>query len=105
VEELDGVLAESHEAPLILFKHSTRCPISTAANQRVEQFIGGGAETPVVMVKVVESRPLSNAIAEKLGVTHQSPQVILVKGGQAVWNASHHQIGPKELTEAIAERA
>jgi bacillithiol system protein YtxJ len=55
------------------------------------------------MVKVIESRPVSNAIAEKLAVTHQSPQLILLHSGQEVWNASHHNITGENIESALGE--
>jgi bacillithiol system protein YtxJ len=55
------------------------------------------------MVKVIENRGVSNAVAERLGVEHQSPQMILVKDGQALWSASHHGIHAEKLREGIAK--
>ena len=87
-----------------VFKHSTTCPISAGAYNRVgiyrEGALSGSPE--IVLVKVIESRGVSNAIAGALGVTHQSPQLILVKGGRAVWNTSHHLIEGNAIAEAVA---
>lgn len=88
-----------------MFKHSTTCPISARASDRVRKYEdGAGPDAPeIVMVKVIESRPVSNAIATQLGVTHQSPQMILIKDGAAVWNASHHLIQVESIEEAVAQ--
>ena len=99
-ERLDG----SDERPFFVFKHSTTCPISAGAYNRVGIYReGASSDSPeIVLVKVIESRPLSNAIAGALGVTHQSPQLILVKDGRAVWDASHHLINEDGIAEAVA---
>jgi len=93
----------SAEAPVFVFKHSTACPVSAAAYHRVADYLqdAGGAAPPFFLVKVIESRPLSNDIAKALGVTHQSPQLILVKDGQALWDASHGAVGGPAISEAL----
>ena len=104
VSELDALLEASAAGPQLVFKHSTTCPISAAAHRQVAAYLGdrGDDATPVLLVKVIESRPLSNEIAARLGVTHQSPQAILVKDGAAVWNASHGAISASALRSAVA---
>ena len=103
-EQWNERLARSGDAPFFVFKHSTTCPISARASDRVRRYEeGAGPDGPeIVMVKVIESRPISNAIASQLGVTHQSPQMILIKGGAPVWNASHHLIQEDAIEEAVA---
>lgn len=107
LDQLEARLASSGAAPLLLFKHSTRCPISADAYVRVERFLSArtAPAPPVFLIKVIESRPVSNAIADRLGVPHKSPQILLVKDGRAVWTASHHGIQPDRIREAIAEHA
>jgi bacillithiol system protein YtxJ len=104
-KQLDSCLEASKDGPVFLFKHSTRCPISAAANSRVssyEEKRGDGAP-PVYVIKVVESRDISNEAAQRLEVQHKSPQLILVKNGEAVWSASHHSINEERMEEAAAE--
>jgi bacillithiol system protein YtxJ len=103
VEALETVLAKSSDGPVVLFKHSTRCPTSGAAYARVDKWLRESGENApkVYLVKVIESRPVSNAIAERLGVTHQSPQTIVVRNGRSVWNASHGQITGEAIANAL----
>lgn len=103
VEELERILDASDKAPLFLFKHSTRCPISAAAYRRVNAYEEGAADSrpPIYLVKVIEARPLSNLIAQRLGVEHQSPQIILVCHKTAVWNASHGAITAEAMNAAV----
>lgn len=84
-----------------IFKHSTRCPISAEAEREFMRHPEDAALS-VYRVLVVENRPTSNAIAEALGVEHQSPQAILVRDGRAVWNASHWDVTREKLKEAEA---
>jgi bacillithiol system protein YtxJ len=97
-------LDHSNEVPFFVFKHSTTCPISARAKDRVDIFLSSAPENSpeIALVKVIESRPISNAITSAVGVVHQSPQLILVKEGKGVWNASHHLIQPESIEEAIA---
>ena len=103
VDEVSKVLETSEAGPLFLFKHSTTCPISASAHRRVVDFIKTApAGTPEFhLVKVIESRPASNDIAARLNVTHQSPQLILVDKGTAVWNASHGSITADAIETAL----
>ena len=81
-----------HAKNAVLFKHSTSCPISSFAYMEVITFVRSHADVPVYIVKVIEQRDLSNRFAEHFGVRHASPQIIVIKDGQAVQNFSHHRI-------------
>lgn len=103
VDELNECLSTSTDGPAFIFKHSTRCPISAGAFGRVRDFLDRATESdpPIYLLKVVESRAASNAATEQLAVPHQSPQIILVKGGEAVWSTSHHNITAENIQKAI----
>jgi len=105
IEEWEACLSASQTKPLFIFKHSTRCPISAGAHDAVTRYIAkAGAGGPeFIMVKVIESRPVSNAIAESLGIEHKSPQLILLKDRQAVWSSSHYGIKDDNIAEAIRD--
>lgn len=91
----------SHERPVFIFKHSTACPISAGALQQVEAYKAAHPDAPeFVMVKVIESRTVSNTIAQDLGVEHRSPQLILLKDGECVWTHSHHGINEDNIAAA-----
>jgi len=102
-EDLDQALAAGTPGPILIFKHSTACPTSHAAYQRVAAYLEECAAEapPCYLVKVIESRPISNALAQSLGVTHQSPQMILIRDGKATWNASHGGITAETITLAL----
>ncbi|MEN8144892.1 MAG: bacillithiol system redox-active protein YtxJ [Gemmatimonadota bacterium] len=81
----------------ILFKHSTACGTSARAFRQVNKFLALTPSEPVYMVDVISQRELSRQIEERFGVRHESPQVILVRGGVAKWNASHFRLTAKAL--------
>jgi bacillithiol system protein YtxJ len=108
VEDMEQALDASKDAPVFIFKHSTACPISAGAAARVNKYLEAKGEDNLpkfYFVKVIESRPVSNALAEKLGVQHESPQIILIEKGKAVWNTSHQDITAETMTRAIESRA
>lgn len=88
-------IANKEESTFAIFKHSTRCPISSAAKNRMEQsWEEENPEIPVYLVDVIEHRDVSDQIAEHFSVTHQSPQILLIKNDGCVYNASHTGISP-----------
>ncbi|HOV72360.1 MAG TPA: bacillithiol system redox-active protein YtxJ [Candidatus Hydrogenedentes bacterium] len=99
----DECLAASCKQPLLVFKHSTRCPISAAARNRLLGYLdeAGADSPPVFEVSVIESRSISNVVAETLGVSHQSPQLLLLKDRHCVWTVSHHEISEKKIADAM----
>jgi len=100
--DLDALLEVSTRQPVMVFKHSTRCPISAFAHREFLEYAPGANERGVAcaIVLVVERRALSLAIADRLGVVHQSPQAILVRDGTAVWNESHEHVSSLALEQA-----
>jgi bacillithiol system protein YtxJ len=101
-EALQMALDRSDQGPIALFKHSTRCPISASAYHQVARYLeeSGGDHIPFYLVKVVEARDISNAVAETLGVKHQSPQLIAVNCKRAYYNVSHGAITARAIQEA-----
>lgn len=104
-EEWEGVKKESNQKPVLILKHSTSCPISAGAFQEFKKFTSSteGQKVFPVLVKVIESRPVSNFIAEDTGVRHQSPQVIIIKDSQPVWDASHWSVTVSNMEKALAQ--
>jgi bacillithiol system protein YtxJ len=101
-EDLDGTLELSNEKPVMILKHSTRCPVSFAARQEFETYAESAVERGIAccLVLVVENRALSQEIAARLGVRHQSPQVIFLKNGEALWHDSHDRVNVEALKSA-----
>ena len=110
IDELNECLERSNDCPLFIFKHSTRCPISASANSRVAKFLqskqdDNGNVPDFYLLKVVESRAVSSALADQLGVMHQSPQLLLIDKGKCTWHTSHHNISADNIDKAIQSAA
>ena len=100
--ELDDLLARSHDAPVVLFKHSTTCPISARAHGQMAR-LSNGVAGQVSLVIVQRARELSRRVAEQTGIQHESPQAIILRNGQAVWSASHFDITAEAVEQAVRE--
>ena len=87
-----------------IFKHSQRCPISSRA-ERVVSAVEDTLDIPIFLVIVHDERELSQTIAADFAVKHESPQLILVKEGKALWHASHYDITEKAIRESIFLKA
>lgn len=100
-EDFDTAIQK--EDQLIILKHSSTCPISQAAYEEYESFAEDHENLPIYYLIVQEDRPLSNYIAEKFNIKHESPQVLLFRNGDVNWHASHWKITYSSLTEAVKE--
>ena len=99
-EDLNNALEESMMMPVLLFKHSSTCPISARAYSRITKGVEDKSlKINVYMLIVQKSRELSNHIAEKFDIQHESPQVIVVYKKEAVWNTSHNSIDVEAINE------
>jgi len=103
VEEWEEAKEKSKERPVVILKHSTRCPVSASALEEYEEYLqkNPNREAEYLLVKVIEARPVSNRIAEDLGIKHESPQIICVKNGEPYWNASHWAVTAKHMTAVL----
>ena len=103
LEEWERLKADSAAKQTLILKHSTRCPVSSSALEEYDSYLNGSPnpDTDYYLVKVIESRPVSNRIAEDLNVTHASPQIILFKDGKSVWNTSHWSVTTKHIAAVL----
>lgn len=94
LEEWNEILAKSSERGQVILKHSTTCPVSANALREYENYLQDTPNQNVdyTLVKVIESRPVSNKIAEDLNVKHESPQILYIKDKANFWNTSHWSI-------------
>jgi bacillithiol system protein YtxJ len=101
IDELDELLDES--GPLLLFKHSYSCGISAEALDELLDHLNSARpqEARYAMVTVQTHRDLSNAVASRLGVRHETPQALLVYGGRVVWSASHFRVTAHAVGAAL----
>lgn len=97
VAELDAVAEASQNGPVLLFKHSVTCPISARAQ---EQFVGVGG-VPRYALVVQYAAEVSEAVAEKFGVEHASPQLLIIEKGDVTLTLIHSEIKAAALREHL----
>ncbi|CAM2987728.1 bacillithiol system protein YtxJ [Flavobacterium succinicans] len=100
--QLDELTALSNEKPVLIFKHSTRCSISRFALKQFENEFDLHDVMNAYFLDLITYREISNEIAARFGVPHQSPQLILIKGGKAIYDTSHDSIDALVLKKYIA---
>jgi bacillithiol system protein YtxJ len=107
VADYERAVALSRTRPVLIFKHSTECTVSGGAYRRLSEWLKreGRAAPPVFVVKVIERRPVSQEIASRVRVEHESPQVILLDRAKPVWNADHEAITGESVGAALAALA
>lgn len=95
--QLNEIIAASNEKPVAIFKHSTRCSVSRMALKQFENEFNSSDKVTPYFLDLIAHRNISNEIATRFGVYHQSPQLILIKEGKAIYNVSHSDIDAEEL--------
>jgi len=97
LKTLETLFEQSNEIPIILFKHSTTCGISAGVYREVQEV---NADVHIVILQT--DRPISNLIAEKTGIRHESPQAFVLKDGKPVYHASHYDITADDISASLA---
>ncbi|MET0945491.1 MAG: bacillithiol system redox-active protein YtxJ [Flavobacterium sp.] len=102
LDQLTEISIASNEKPIVIFKHSTRCSISRMALKQFEnEYALTDDEVTIYFLDLLSFRDISNEIASRFLVEHQSPQLILIKEGKAIYNASHSEIDADTLKNKL----
>jgi bacillithiol system protein YtxJ len=102
--QLASIIEGSTAQTALIFKHSTRCSISSMAKSRLEKaWHFSNEEITPYYLDLIEHRNISSAIADKLDVYHESPQVLLIKNGECIYDASHLDISVAEINDIFSE--
>ncbi len=102
--QLEEIKELSNDKPQLIFKHSTRCSISSMALHRFESDFNLIADkVGAYYLDLIAFREISNEIANKFDVFHQSPQVLLIKSGSCVYDASHSAIRINDLLKELIQ--
>lgn len=91
VDDIELIKNKSHTTPCLIFKHSTRCSISSIAKHRLDNSWNTDAINPFYL-DLIAFRSISNAITNAFGIDHESPQVLLIKDGLCIFHTSHLDI-------------
>ncbi len=98
--DLDEIL---EAAVAVVFKHSPYCGTSRWAREEVLEFVESHPDTPVFQIDVITARELSQDLARRLNIPHQSPQAIVLRSGEPVWNDSHSRVQKEALERAVGK--
>lgn len=96
--QLDEIKERSQQKPQVIFKHSTRCSISSVAKSRLER-AKAPEDVDFYFLDLIKYRDISNKIESDFKVHHESPQVLLIKNGECVYEESHNGISMDEIEE------
>ena len=100
MEQFDEIDEISQSKPVVLFKHSTRCSISRMALKQFDaEFNYPEEKIDWYLLDLLNHRDLSNEIASRYSVVHQSPQIVVIRNGKAVFNVSHDSISAEDLKQ------
>ena len=101
ISQLEDIVQISNNKTIGIFKHSTRCSISRFALKQFENEYNLEDKVDLYYLDLLNHRDISNEIANRFQVMHQSPQLLLIKNGVAVYNASHSDIQAEFLEKYI----
>lgn len=102
LSEVDQIKERSFQKPQVIFKHSTRCSISSMAKSRLEKSSDDSCAADFYYLDLIAYRHISNHLADVFDVVHQSPQVLLIKNGECMYEESHSGIRMEEILEQAA---
>ncbi|MEZ4787670.1 MAG: bacillithiol system redox-active protein YtxJ [Flavobacterium haoranii] len=97
ISQLDEIVENSNNKTIVIFKHSTRCSISRFALKQFENEYSLEDKIDLYFLDLLNYREVSNEIANRFQVVHQSPQLLIIKNGVAVYDASHSEIQAEVL--------
>jgi len=100
-QQLATIREESNTRPVVIFKHSTRCAISSMAKNRLERSVQP-EQIDFYYLDLIRHRGISNKIAEDFQVHHESPQILLIKNGECIYEESHNGIDMDEIAKMAA---
>lgn len=101
--DLENIIAASflNNSAIAIFKHSTRCSISSVAKNRLESSWDFNEQLPIYYLDLIKFRNISSLIADKFNVQHESPQLLIIKNGESIFNSSHMSISVSEIHKII----
>lgn len=103
IEQLDEIVEESATRPVVIFKHSIRCSISALTLQRLERKWSAKDHEQATgyLVDLIRNREMSDAVAGRFDVRHESPQVLVIRNGKSIFDTSHMAITYDRVIEAV----
>lgn len=103
LEDFEQLKKEATNADILIFKHSTRCNVSADSLAHIEQNWSESTKAKPYFLDLLNYREISDQIETDFGVRHQSPQILLIRGKQCIYNESHWRIDVKKIEEKLAQ--
>jgi bacillithiol system protein YtxJ len=100
-EQIKEIIEKSTERPQVIFKHSTRCSISAMAKGRLERS-SVPENADFYFLDLISNRAVSNKISAEFNVFHESPQILLIRNGECIYDESHSSISMDEIKEQVS---
>lgn len=101
-EDLEGIIEKSSQQPVLIYKHSTSCPLSSVVRSRLEHsWKTDPLDIEAHLLDLISFREVSNAVEDQFKVRHQSPQVLVIDQGKCIFHCSHLAIGLKVIKKAL----
>jgi len=101
VSQLNELIELSHTTPVLILKHSTRCSISGMAKNRLELYWETSVGIAPYYLDILNHRNVSDELAKKFNIRHESPQILLLKNGASIFHASHNEIDFNKLKTLV----
>lgn len=102
ISQLDSVESNSFDKPQFIFKHSTRCGVSRIVLQMFKKEYGlSEEEADLYFLDIIQNRDISNKIAEKFDVRHESPQLLIISDGKVIAHKSHGEINDIKAVDYV----
>jgi bacillithiol system protein YtxJ len=101
-DQLQEIISNSNNKPQVIFKHSTRCSISSMAKNRLDKKDNPGG-MDFYYLDLIRHRNISNKIASDFSVKHQSPQVLVIDHGKCVYDESHSGIMMDDIVASVSQ--
>jgi bacillithiol system protein YtxJ len=100
-DQIEEIIQASRTTPVVIYKHSNRCGASLFVRSRLEKQWKNGCEVDFYFLDLVSYRDVSNEVADRFGVRHESPQILLIRNGRSVFDTSHSGVSAKALKKAL----
>ena len=99
-DQIIEIIEKSQSKPQVIFKHSTKCSVSSMAKSRLERS-AVPENTDFYYLDLIAHRAISNKVSEEFNVHHESPQILLIKNGECLYDESHSAISMTDIEEQI----
>lgn len=102
MDQLEAIIDESKEKPVVIFKHSTRCGISRGVLKLFERnYTYTDEQVKLYFLDLLQNRDISNEIAMRFAVRHESPQMLIIRDGSVMYHNSHHAVEPTKIADFL----